>query len=403
MNDIFTEKIALKKLSSVLEKYFNTTVKEASPNQIYKALAMIIKDILFEKREAFHQKTKKRKSKRVHYLCMEFLLGRSLKSNLFNLGLESVFTKALKMSGVNIENIYELEPDAALGNGGLGRLAACFLDSLATCHYPAMGHCIKYEYGLFKQKIVDSEQVELPDAWLSGGDVWLEKRQDKACIVRFGGYIKENYDEFGKMTPLYYDHTEVEALPYDMVISGYDSESVTVLRLWEAKSLNKFDMKMFSLGEYAKAVAQDAETELISKVLYPSDDHTEGKTLKLKQQYFLVSASLQNIIGSHINRKNSIEDIPNMIAVHINDTHPALCIPELMRILMDDYSCSWDRAWNIVTNTVSYTNHTIMSEALESWGEELLASVLPRIYQIIKEINRRFFKLALENENFDYK
>ena len=404
MNNIITDIEALSLIQKKLEKYYNISIKEATTEQLYKTLAMIVKDILLERKNQYHQRTKKANAKRVHYLCMEFLLGRTLKSSLFNLGLDEVFTEALKSRNIDIDAIYDMEPDAGLGNGGLGRLAACFMDALATLDYPAMGHCIRYDYGLFKQKIVEGNQIELPDAWLPGGEVWLEPRKDKSVIVRFDGYIKETVDSEGHLVPEYYDYTEVEAFPYDMFLSGYDCEAVSTLRLWQAKSIAKFDMKKFSQGQYMQALAQDNEAELISKVLYPSDDNSAGKSLRLKQQYFLVSAALQEIIGTHIRRYKNITLLPEYVAIHINDTHPTLVIPELMRILMDDYKLGWEESWNIVTRTVAYTNHTVLVEALETWSEDLISQTLPRVYQIIKEINRRFSAELFEKfkgENLD--
>ncbi len=390
MNNIITDIEALSLIQKKLERYYNISIKEATSEQLYKTIAMIVKDILLERKNQYHQRTKKANAKRVHYLCMEFLLGRTLKSSLFNLGLDEVFTEALKNRNIDINDIYDMEPDAGLGNGGLGRLAACFMDALATLDYPAMGHCIRYDYGLFRQKIVEGNQLELPDSWLPGGEVWLEPRKDKSVIVKFDGYIKETVDSDGHMVPEYYDYTEVEAYPYDMFLSGYDCEAVSTLRLWQARSIAKFDMRKFSQGEYMQALAEDNEAELISKVLYPSDNNSAGKSLRLKQQYFLVSAALQEIISTHIRRYKNITLLPEYVAIHINDTHPTLVIPELMRLLMDEHKLGWDEAWSIVTRTVAYTNHTVLVEALETWSEDLIERTLPRVYQIIKEINRRF-------------
>lgn len=402
MNNKLTEQKALELLEDNLKKYSELTLKEANTKDLYKALAQISHDILFDKRERFHSKVAKTQAKRVHYLCMEFLLGRNLKSTLFNLGIDKVYAKILKNLNIDIEYVYEEENDAGLGNGGLGRLAACFMDSLATLKYPSMGHSILYEYGLFKQKIVDGEQIELTDSWRSTGDFWLQKRQEKSVIVKFGGNVIENIID-GKIVPTYQNYTEVQAIPYDMVLSGYDSDGVAVLRLWEAKSINKFDLDSFSQGAYVKAVAEASEIEMISKVLYPADDHYEGKTLRLKQQYFLVSSALQNIIATHLKRYKKLTTLADMTVIHINDTHPALCIPELMRILMDEYGWEWDNAWDMVTKTINYTNHTVLMEALEKWDENLFRTTLPRIYQIVKEINRRFTKDLLDNhmDTFD--
>jgi len=372
-----------------LSRYFGIAPAEARKDQLYKAVVMSIRDIMLEKRHKFHTVTKASKSKRVYYLCMEFLMGRSLKNSVYNLGLYDTFSEALKEYDVSLEELYELEPDAGLGNGGLGRLASCFLDALATGDYPAMGYSIRYDYGLFKQKIVDGWQTELPDVWLPGGEVWLTQRSDKVFTVKFDGYIEEKWTEHG-LEAIYRDAKEIQAVAYDMMVSGYDSKAVSVLRLWKARSIQNFDMKLFSQGDYASVMKDDNEAELISKVLYPADNHVEGKSLRLKQQYFLVSASLQNILADHKRRYGSLKLLPKMVAIHLNDTHPALAIPELMRLLIDENAMSWEEAWNITTSVCAYTNHTVLTEALETWPEDLIARRLPRIYMILKEINRRF-------------
>ncbi len=384
-----TEKEVQLLIQGKLSRYFGVSPKEATTDQIYKAVVMSVRDILLEKRQQFHKVMKSKRGKRVYYLCMEFLLGRSLKNNIFNLGLGEEYEKALKYFGLTLEDLYEQEPDAGLGNGGLGRLAACFMDALASGNYPAMGYSIRYDYGLFKQKIVDGWQTELPDIWLPGGEVWLTQRSDKSCIVKFDGWVKEDWSENGlKVT--YGGYKEVEAVAYDMMISGKDSDAVSVLRLWRARNISRFDMKLFSQGDYLRCMQEENEAEVISKVLYPADDHYEGKSLRLKQQYFLVSASLQNIINDHKHRYGPLNLLPQQAAIHINDTHPALAIPELMRLLMDENGFTWDDAWNITTSVFAYTNHTVMPEALETWQEDLIARRLPRIHMIIKEINRRF-------------
>jgi len=377
------------KLEEKLSNYCGVTPKDASIEQMYKAVALTVLDELLQKKKDFNRSVKAAKAKRVYYLCMEFLVGRSLKTNLYNLGLVEEYRSILKGYGMDLEELYEQEPDAGLGNGGLGRLAACFMDSLAALDYPATGFSIRYEYGLFKQKIVNGWQTEMPDVWLPGGEVWLVPRQDRKLTVRFGGQVVEKQEE-GHLKIEYHNATTIEALPYDMLISGGDSKGVSTLRLWRARNATKFDMKSFSQNDYYKAIQADAEAELISKVLYPSDDHHEGKTLRLKQQYFLVSASIQNIINDHLKRYGDIRTLPDYAVIHINDTHPALCIPELMRILMDELYLSWDDAWYIVTRTVAYTNHTVLAEALEKWDEGRIQHNLPRIYAIIKEINQRF-------------
>ena len=384
-----TEQEAHEMIAGKLTRYFGVSAKEATREQIYKAVVMSIKDLMLQKRQKFYLKTKKAKAKRVYYLCMEFLMGRSLKNSIYNLGIENAVQGALKKFKVSLEDLYEEEPDAGLGNGGLGRLASCFLDGLATQNYPAMGFSILYQYGLFKQKIVDGWQIELPDVWLPGGSVWLTQRTDRQFIVRFDGEIEEKWTEHG-MEIIYHNANEIEATAYDMMVSGADSEAVSVLRLWRSRAVQNFDMKLFSMGNYDEAMRDDSNAQLISKVLYPSDNHTEGKSLRLRQQYFLVSASLQCIVSDHKRRYGSLLLLPEMAAIHINDTHPALAIPELMRILVDENFMEWDTAWNIVTSTCAYTNHTVLAEALETWAEDLVARRLPRIHSILKEINRRF-------------
>ena len=377
------------KIEEKLSKYFGVTPSDASTDQMYKAVVMTILDILLEKKKQFNRKVKETKAKRIYYLCMEFLMGRSLKNNLYNLDLVESYKQVLNEYGLKLDDLYEHEPDAGLGNGGLGRLAACFLDALSSLEYPATGFSIRYEYGLFKQKIVDGWQTEMPDVWLPGGEVWLVPRSDRVLTVRFGGWVEEKYVD-GKMKVEYHDSKIVEAMPYDMLVSGGDSEAVSTLRLWKSRTTSQFDMKSFSQGDYFKSLKEANEADLISKVLYPSDDHSEGKTLRLKQQYFLVSASIQNIVNDHIKRYGDLHTLPDKAAIHINDTHPALCIPELMRILMDDHGFGWDEAWDIVNRTVAYTNHTVLVEALESWNQDLIRRQLPRIDQILMEINRRW-------------
>ena len=390
MNRISNQASEVKiKIEEKLSKYFGVTPSDASTDQMYKAVVMTILDILLEKKKQFNRKVKETKAKRIYYLCMEFLMGRSLKNNLYNLGLVESYKQVLKEYGLELNDLYEHEPDAGLGNGGLGRLAACFLDALSSLEYPATGFSIRYEYGLFKQKIVDGWQTEMPDVWLPGGEVWLVPRSDRVLTVRFGGWVEEKYVD-GKMKVEYHDSKIVEAMPYDMLVSGGDSEAVSTLRLWKSRTTSQFDMKSFSQGDYFKSLKEANEADLISKVLYPSDDHSEGKTLRLKQQYFLVSASIQNIVNDHIKRYGDLHTLPDKAAIHINDTHPALCIPELMRILMDDHGFGWEEAWDVVNRTVAYTNHTVLVEALESWNQDLIRRQLPRIDQILMEINRRW-------------
>ncbi len=376
-------------ITSKLANYFGALPEEATKEQIYKAVVLSVKDILTEKRSSFKSSAKKQQSKKIYYLCMEFLIGRSLKNNLKNLSVYDVYGEVLSDYGFELDEILNLESDAALGNGGLGRLAACYMDGLTTLDYFATGFSILYEYGLFKQRIIEGEQIELPDVWLPSGDVWLVPRHDKAFSVRLGGKVSEKW-EGGKCHISHEGGDEIEAVPYDMMISGADSKAVNILRLWKACDKKNFNMSLFSQGQYIKAMEEDTNAEIISKVLYPSDNHTEGKYLRLTQQYFLVSASLQSIIEDHLRAYGTLENFADKVAIHINDTHPALAITELMRILIDVYSYSWEEAWQIVTRTVSYTNHTVMPEALETWDADLFKIKLPRIYGIIEELNERF-------------
>ncbi len=391
------ERSSVKKIQAQIEEkllhQFGEKAETASDTQYYKAAALIIKEMLMERRSAFLNRGQK--SKKIYYLCMEFLMGRSLKNNLFHLGLEEDFRKALENIGVNLDNVYEQEPDAGLGNGGLGRLAACFLDGLATDGYPAMGYSLRYEYGIFHQKLVDGWQTELPDLWLPGGKIWMTPQQDKAVEVHFDGYIEEAWNNQYHIVN-HKDYKKVIAVPYDMYVAGLNGKGVSVLRIWKAKSAD-FDMKLFNDGDYLRAMEQNALAEAITKVLYPGDNHEEGKSLRLTQQYFLVSATIQDIIRRHLFTYSSLDNLPELAAIHLNDTHPVLAVPEMMRIMLDECGYGWEAAWDIVTRTVAYTNHTVMAEALECWGVELFKRRLPRIYQIIEEINRRFCAQMHEN------
>ena len=387
---------------SKLSRYFGVSDKEATREQMYKACAMTVKDILSQKRNDYKKLVNEKGGKRVYYICMEFLLGRSLKTNLYNLGLEKAYREVLDGMGFNLTELYEEEPDAGLGNGGLGRLAACFLDSLSSLDYPATGFSILYEYGLFKQKLVDGLQVELPDVWLPGGEVWLVPRSDRVFKIRLGGRVKEQWNQDGKCEIVYENCEEIEACANDMMISGADCEAVSLLRLWKARDIGGFDMSLFTQGQYIKAVEKNTVAESICKVLYPSDNHLEGKMLRLTQQYFLTSASCQSIVRDHIAVYGTLDNFADKVSIHINDTHPALCVPELMRIFIDDYGFSWERAWHTVTHVISYTNHTVMPEALETWNSDLFKLRLPRIYMIICEINRRFCIEAQERYSCDW-
>ncbi len=389
-------------IESASNKTFGVSAIELNKLQLYKCVATVVRDMLLEKRAVFNHQHKARERKRVHYLSMEFLMGRSLKNNLFNMELDGLFAETLKKYyKVNIEDLYECEPDAGLGNGGLGRLAACYLDCLAKENYPVMGHSLRFEYGFFQQKIVDGWQTELPDNWLPGGEVWLKERPDKIQIVRFGGEVKEIWTDKG---PVFQQVgcEEVQAFPYDMVVEGYHAAAVGVLRLWSARNNKPFDFRAFGQGEYLKALEEQSQAEMITKVLYPNDNHEEGKVLRLKQEYFLVSSAMQNIVSDHYKRYGNFDDFVKLVAVHINDTHPALCGPELMRIFVDEYRMDWDKAWSIVKSVCAYTNHTVMSEALESWPEYIFKQLLPRIYQIIVEINERACKVYYDKTH-DFK
>ena len=371
------------------QKYFGIKVENASENQLYKIICLVTNDILTTNRVSFKENRLKSQAKQVYYMSMEFLLGRSLKNHLFNLGIENNMKAIVKSLGKDMDNIYSVEKDAGLGNGGLGRLAAAYMESLTNLDYAATGFSIKYDFGIFRQKMVNGWQMELPDEWLDNGYVWLNPRVEETYEVKFGGDVVEYWKD-GRMYVEQKNCYTVLAEPYDMNISGYDTKSVNKLRLWSSKAPVDFDMQLFSKGEYLKSVENKALAESISKVLYPADDHMEGKSLRLKQQYFFVSASIQSIVQHHIRDYGTLDNFPEKVAIHINDTHPTLCIPELMRILLDDHGMSWEQAWDIVTRTMSYTNHTVMAEALEKWPESLFKSLLPRIHQIVEEINRRF-------------
>ena len=382
-----------------LELQFNVEPSQASDKQIYQALSAIIVEELKKKRQKFINKVHSDGKKQVYYLSMEFLMGRSLKTSLYNLEIVKDVEKMLKEYDIRLDDIYEYEPDAGLGNGGLGRLAACYLDALATQAFPAMGYSICYEYGIFKQKLEDGWQTELPDNWLPAGSVWLDARPEMAIDIHFEGELHEYWDnQYHHLSHVNY--STVHAIPYDMYVSGHDSEGVSVLRLWAAKAPN-FDMSMFNQGDYEKALGQNAAANAISKVLYPNDNHLEGKSLRLRQQYFLCAASIGDIVNNHMSVYGTLDNLHEKVAIHINDTHPTLAIPELMRVLLDDCGYTWDKAWHIVTNTFAYTNHTVMAEALEKWDVNLVKRIIPRIFSIIVEINNRYCARLMERNNGD--
>ena len=366
-----------------------TDPKKATAEQLYHAVVYVMKDIMAENRNTFKKKIAAENGKKVCYLCMEFLIGRSLRNNAMNMGLYEPLCQVLAGYGSSFDEIFSCEVDPGLGNGGLGRLAACFMDSLTALNYAANGYSLCYENGLFRQRLVDGEQVELPDTWQKDGGSWLVPRPEKSVSVRFGGQIKEKWKD-GRLQIVHTEYDEVRAVPYDIMIVGPETDAVNTLRLWRARAINSRPDEAASQGSYMKAVDAASKAEEITRQLYPPDNYDEGKLLRLTQQYFLVSASLQSIISDYFAQYGSLAGFEDRIALHINDTHPALCIPELMRILMDTYSYSWENAWHIVQKTVSYTNHTVLPEALECWRIDLFRMRLPRIFGIVEEINRRF-------------
>ncbi|MGI5976253.1 MAG: glycogen/starch/alpha-glucan phosphorylase [Candidatus Limivicinus sp.] len=366
---------------------FGVSSQNAVDEQIFQATAIVIREIMsrFLAAENPTQKTKE-----IHYMSMEFLMGRSLMKNAYNLGIYEAVEGALEDMGRNASDIFEAEPDAGLGNGGLGRLAACYMDSMSTLGLEATGYSICYELGIFKQKFVNGRQTEVADNWRIAAESWLIPRYEDEVEVRFGGQITPRWDNFGHYTAEHTGYTAVIAVPRDMLIAGYGGKEINTLRLWDAKSPNSLDMYLFSEGEYVKSMEQRTMAEVITKVLYPADEHIEGKILRLKQQYFFVSATAQDIVRKHIKKWGDIRNFAEHHSIQINDTHPTLIIPELMRLFMDEHGLGWDESWEIVKNCVAYTNHTVMSEALECWPQEIVQRLLPRVWEIMCEINRRW-------------
>lgn len=382
MADALTDKLMI---------HFGKTAEEASDAEMMKACALVLRDVMALREVEARKKTRREGKKRVHYLSMEFLMGRSLMKNAYNLDVLPQLRQALEHLGFRAADIFEIEPDAALGNGGLGRLAACYLDSLTTLEIPAVGYSICYELGIFKQKIVESQQVELPDNWQNLGAAWLLPKPEEAQEVLFGGKLREFWDN-GHLHIVPEGATKVLAVPCDMVVAGYDTRHTNVLRLWDARSSKPEDMSLYSRGEYLKATEEHAMAEVIAKVLYPEDNHIEGKSLRLKQQYFFVSATVQSIVKEHLETYGTLHNFAEKNAIQINDTHPSLVIPELMRIFIDEAGMDWDSAWAITTRSVAYTNHTVLAEALERWPQSLVQQLLPRIWQILTEIAARWQK-----------
>ena len=368
---------------------YGCTEQQASDGEMLKACAMVLRDIMAEHGVESREKAAREGARRVHYLSLEFLMGRSLMKNAYNLNVLPQLQEAIEELGFKAADIFDMEPDAGLGNGGLGRLAACYLDSMTTLEIPATGYSICYELGLFKQKIVEGQQVELPDDWKPLGDAWLLPKPQETEEVHFGGTVRTRWDN-GHLMVVHEDYTRVLAVPCDMEIAGYDTDHVNTLRLWDAKSPKPIDMKLFSQGQYLRSGEERAMADVISKVLYPEDNHYEGKSLRLKQQYFFVSATVQSITRQHIQQYGTLKNFHEKNVIQINDTHPALVIPELMRILIDDAGLGWDEAWDITTHSVAYTNHTVLAEALEVWPQQLFETLLPRVWQILQEISRRW-------------
>ena len=383
----YTKREFEKLLKDKLTSECNVTLDTASADQIYRCLASVTRQIMSDRQKQFQSKVLGEGKKQVYYLCMEFLMGRSLRSSLFNLGLNEVAESVLADADIKIDTIYDREPDAGLGNGGLGRLAACYLDGMATDGIPGTGYSILYEYGIFKQKIVDGWQQETADNWLPGGQVWIKSHPDQAQEIRFDGQAVETW-EGGFHHVKYENYNSVIAVPNDMYVAGYGSNGVSKLRLWQAKAPS-FDMSSFNAGNYNTAISQSASAELISKILYPNDNHTEGKILRLRQQYFFSAASIADILQNHLNQYGTLDNLADKVAIQLNDTHPTVAIPEMMRILLDECSYEWDAAFDICRKVFAYTNHTVMSEALEKWNADIFRSTLPRIWQIVCEMDRR--------------
>ena len=386
----FDKESIKKSIIGKLQRYNGRTLSDATDQQIYHAVASTVRDQIMQKWVAYREKDKQSDGKRLYYLSVEFLTGRSLHCNILNLCSQDNYQQAFEELGLDWRRIFKEEPEPGLGNGGLGRLAACFMDSLASLTLPAMGCTIRYEYGLFRQRILGGQQVEVPDNWLENGNVWEVPAMEDQCEVHFGGWV-EPVEENGRMQYRLRDYYTVEAVPYDMPVAGYDCETVNSLRMWRARSPKTIDLASFSSGQYSKAMQEQELATVISKVLYPEDNHYEGKELRLKQHYFFTSATLQYAIKDFKRRfGNNFMMLPEKVTIHVNDTHPGLAIPELMRLLLDEEHLSWDAAWDIVTRTFNYTNHTVMSEALERWPAQLMEVQLPRIFSILKAINEHF-------------
>lgn len=387
----FDKKAFQKEVTHNVKTLFRKEVEEATQEQLFQAVSYAVKEVIIDDWLATQKTYKNEEPKTVYYMSMEFLMGRALGNNLINLCAYKEVKEALDEMGIDLNIIEDQEPDAALGNGGLGRLAACFLDSLTTLGYPAYGCGIRYHYGMFKQKIKDGFQVEKPDDWLKNGNPFEIRRDEYAKEVRFGGDIQVTWDEkTGRNHFIQTNYSSVMAIPYDMPIVGYGNHVVNTLRIWDAKAITDFQLDEFDRGNYHKAIEQENLAKTITEVLYPNDNHYAGKELRLKQQYFFVSASLQTIVERFKQTHSDLSELPNKVVIQMNDTHPTVAVAELMRILLDDENLLWEEAWDITTRTCAYTNHTIMAEALEKWPIDLFQRLLPRVYQIVQEIDRRF-------------
>ncbi|MDO4787711.1 MAG: glycogen/starch/alpha-glucan phosphorylase [Johnsonella sp.] len=389
MKKVIDKEIFKKSIEDNVKILYRKTLEEASAEQIFQAVSNSVKDLVIDRWIATHNEYEKQDSKILYYMSMEFLMGRALGNNIINIGAFEEVKEALDELGFDLNLIEDQEPDPALGNGGLGRLAACFLDSLASLGYPAYGCGIRYRYGMFKQKIEKGYQIEVPDEWLKNPYPFEMKRPEYACEVRFGGNVRVE-TENGEERFIHENYGSVRAIPYDMPIVGYENNIVNTLRIWDAEAITNFSLAHFDKGEYQKAVEQENLARTIVEVLYPNDNHYAGKELRLKQQYFFISASVQRAIAKFKEKHEDIRLLPEKVVFQMNDTHPTVTVPELMRILLDEEGLNWDEAWDITTRTCAYTNHTIMSEALEKWPIDLFSRLLPRVYQIVEEINRRF-------------
>ncbi len=397
-----TKKEFKQKIANNMRMLYRKDIEEASKQQLFQAVSFALKDYIVDMWMDTHKTYEKEDVKTVYYLSMEFLMGRALGNNLINMKAQSVVKEVLDEIGLDLDIIEDEEPDAALGNGGLGRLAACFLDSLSSLGYPAYGCGIRYKYGMFKQAIKDGFQVEKPDDWLKHGNPFEIKRAEYAVEVKFGGYVKMVRAENGKDHFVQENYSSVMAIPYDIPVIGYGNGIVNTLRIWDAEAINNFNLESFDKGDYQKSVEQENLAKTITEVLYPNDNHYAGKELRLKQQYFFVSASIQRAVSKYMETHDDVRGLHEKVCFQLNDTHPTVTVAELMRILLDDYFLTWDEAWEVTSKCCAYTNHTIMAEALEKWPLELFSRLLPRIYQIVEEINRRFLVLLQEKYPNDY-